>query len=115
MRGELELQICRRGLGLRPSPPQQRRGGCAIKKKSRSHLSRADGVVLVKKCYASSITALFSNRRTRACPQFVSFQVEHVIVPGTIKFDNDATFRTIKVDNIRTYSVLAGELLAIEI
>src|SRR5262245_21124439 len=31
-----------------PSPPQQRRGGCAMKRKSRSHISRADGVVLVK-------------------------------------------------------------------
>jgi hypothetical protein len=30
------------------SPPQQRRGGCAIKKMSRSTIHRADGVVLTK-------------------------------------------------------------------
>jgi hypothetical protein len=34
-----------------PSPPQQRRGGCAIKKRRDSHISRADGVVLVKKSF----------------------------------------------------------------
>jgi hypothetical protein len=28
------------------SPPQQRRGGCAIKKMARSTIHRADGVVL---------------------------------------------------------------------
>jgi len=34
--------------GERISPPQQRRGGCAIKKKARSTIHRADGVVLIK-------------------------------------------------------------------
>ena len=34
---------------------------------------------------------------------------------STIKFDNDATFRTIKVRNVRTYSVLASELLSVEL
>jgi hypothetical protein len=31
-----------------------------------------------------------------------------------IKFDNDATFRTIKVGNIRTYSVLPAKLLSLQ-
>jgi len=34
---------------------------------------------------------------------------------GAIKFDNDATFRTIKVDNIRTYAVLTAKLLPVEL
>src|SRR6185436_20945730 len=36
----------------------------------------------------------------------IVFRRKHVIVTRAIKFDNDATFRTIEVDNIRTYSVL---------
>jgi hypothetical protein len=35
--------------GQQNSPPQPRRGGCAMKKMLRSHLNGADGVVLVKK------------------------------------------------------------------
>ena len=34
--------------GPENSPPQLRRGGCAIKKMLRSHLERADGVVLTR-------------------------------------------------------------------
>jgi hypothetical protein len=31
---------------------------------------------------------------------------------GTIKFDNDAAFRTIEIDNVATYAVLSTEFLA---
>jgi hypothetical protein len=34
---------------------------------------------------------------------------------GPIKFDNDATFRTIKVDNVRTYARLPAKLLSVEL
>ena len=38
------------------SPPQPRRGGCDIKKKQRSLLDGAAGVVLVRKCFANTVT-----------------------------------------------------------
>jgi hypothetical protein len=34
---------------------------------------------------------------------------------GSVEFDNDATFRTIKVDNIRTYAVLSAKPLSVEL
>ena len=42
-------------------------------------------------------------------PVVVSFCRKHACMCCTIEFDNDATFRTIKIDNIRTYAVLATE------
>ena len=45
----------------------------------------------------------------------ISLARKNPLMSGAIKFDNDATFRTIKVDNIRTYAVLSAELLAVEL
>jgi hypothetical protein len=44
----------------------------------------------------------------------IPFGGEQAGMEGTIKFDNDATFRTIKVDNIRTYAVLPAKLLSVK-
>ena len=45
----------------------------------------------------------------------ISLARKNPLMSGAIKFDNDATFRTIKVDNIRTYSVLSPELFSFEL
>ena len=43
--------------------------------------------------------------------RLVSLYLQRSFVHCSIKFDNDATFRTIKVGNIRTYSVLSAKFL----
>jgi hypothetical protein len=65
-------------------PSSQRRGGCAINEKPRSHLVRADGVV----SSAATIAEWFLN--------------------------NQSGFRTIEIDNVQTYAPLSTKLFAEE-
>ena len=44
----------------------------------------------------------------------VSFDLQQVGVHGSIEFDNNAAFRTIKVDCVRTYAVLAAKLFPVQ-
>jgi hypothetical protein len=48
------------------------------------------------------------------CALLVVLKRQRVFVDCAIKFDNDATFRTIKVGNKRTYSMLSSELLSVQ-
>jgi hypothetical protein len=45
----------------------------------------------------------------------VPFGSEQAGMDRAVKFDNDATFRTIKVDNIRTYAVLPAKFFSVEL
>jgi len=45
----------------------------------------------------------------------ISLARKNPLMSGAIKFDNDATFRTIKVDNVRTYAVLPAEFPPIQL
>src|SRR5215813_2954247 len=47
--------------------------------------------------------------------QSIAFRGKHVIVSRTVKFNNDATFWTIKVGNVRPNCVLSPEFLAFQI
>jgi hypothetical protein len=49
-----------------------------------------------------------------SCTAVIPLHSEKVLVAFPIEFDNDATFRTIKVGNIRTYSVLPAKLLSLQ-
>jgi hypothetical protein len=49
------------------------------------------------------------------CSSVVPLDSEQPRMYGPVQFDNDATFRTIKVDNVRTYTVLPTELLPIDL
>ena len=44
----------------------------------------------------------------------IPFYLERSCMPGPIQFDNDATFRTIKVGNVRTYPVLSSKFLSVQ-
>jgi hypothetical protein len=50
-----------------------------------------------------------------SCTAVIPLHSEKVLVAFPIEFDNDATFRTIKVDNVRTYAVLTAESLPLEL
>jgi len=45
----------------------------------------------------------------------ISFDTEQAVMNFPIEFDNDAAFRTIKVDNVRTYAVLSVERFPVDL
>ena len=48
------------------------------------------------------------------CAAVVSFDLQQVGLHGSIEFDHNAIFRTIKVDNVRTYPVSTAKLFPVQ-
>src|SRR5262245_26600025 len=66
-------------------------------------------LAILKNIFAFKTDYLRAKLSEEFRPATIPFGSEQTGVEGTIKFDNDATFRTIKVDNIRTYTVLPAK------
>jgi len=66
-----------------------------------------------KSIFKSNDPYVKSSQKFSSC--FVGFGANPIHVVCAVQFNGNSEFRTIKVDNVRTYAVLSPEFLSIEL